>query len=82
MQLQRLKILWVPHFPPFQPLLIIKEKFFCSADTGSPVYCNNKAEYKTSIKQTEREGRVEANRRAELTLLFFAESARIYTERE
>jgi hypothetical protein len=53
-----------------------------SVDTGSPVYCNNKAEYKTSIKQTEREGRVKANRRAELTLLFFAESAWIYTERE
>ena len=42
---------------------------------------------KPSTKQAtkqyrEREGRVEANRRAELTLIFSAESARIYTERE
>ena len=38
---------------------------------------------KQAIKQDrEREGRVEANRRAELTLIFSAESARIYTERE
>ena len=66
----------------FQPTPSINAPYCSSADTGSPVYCNNKAEYKTSIKQTEREGRVEANRRAELTLIFFAESARIYTERE
>ena len=37
---------------------------------------------KQASSKTEREGRVEANRRAELTLLFFAESALIYTERE
>ena len=76
--------------PWIHGLVVVPKKQGCirfcrtcgSADTGSPVYCNNKAEYKTSIKQTEREGRVEANRRAELTLLFSAESARIYTERE
>jgi hypothetical protein len=61
--------------PSFSVTNVRKDRPCSSVDTGSPVYCNNKAEYKTSIKQTEREGRVKANRRAELTLLFFAESA-------
>ena len=46
-------------------------------DTGSPCIAV-KAKVQTS-NQTEREGRVEAHREVELTLLFVAKDSRIYT---
>jgi hypothetical protein len=51
----------------------------CVVDTGSPCIAVNAKVQTNNRRERESEGRVEAHREVELTLLFVAKASRIYT---